>query len=81
MNGKDLSNATHQQTVEALNQAQEPIIVEVLRRPSNTATNQSSQQSTMNTVSTQTEAADAVSTEECSNSRLFVMPSPPPLNR
>ena len=78
VNGKDLSKATHEQTVEALNQAQEPIIVEVLRRPCNTVPDKSTHQSYVSSVSTQTEGHDS---DYLHNNRMFVMPRPPPINR
>lgn len=83
MNGKDLSNATHEETVNTLNAAQEPIIVEVQRRSNSnqniTTQNTKTEQSTMNTVATQTDTS-MVSETVCSN-KMFIVPAPPPLNR
>ena len=82
MNGKDLSDATHEETVSTLNAAQEPIIVEVLRRPSHQITiqNTDQEQSSMNSVATQTDTSSMVTDIPCSN-KMFVVPAPPPLNR
>lgn len=86
VNGQDLSNATHEETVNSLHAAQEPITVEVLRRPStgsrkdlqNTSSTTQSTQLTMNTVATQTDSTH--NSDTCCN-RMFVVPAPPSIYR
>lgn len=85
MNGTDLTNATHEETVKAFQLAEEPIIVEVLRRsddPSDTAKEMTHKpngvtaetQTSTQTVSTQTDSLIG-----CYCHQSFTIPSPPPL--
>ncbi|XP_053319070.1 PDZ domain-containing RING finger protein 4 [Spea bombifrons] len=55
VNGKDLSKATHEEAVEALRNAKEPIVVQVLRRAPANRAHGSSQEVHLVNVSTQTD--------------------------
>ncbi|XP_067931644.1 PDZ domain-containing RING finger protein 4-like [Watersipora subatra] len=80
VNGKDLSNATHEETVDSLNAAQEPIVVEVERRSSNTritnTQNSRLEKLSLSSVATQTECSIS---SDAANSKIFIVPAPPPI--
>lgn len=83
VNSRDLTNASHEETVKALNSAAEPIIVELARRSSaslKTETNNTKHNSTtMMTATTSTQTEPFV--ESCCCHQTLTFPAPPPLYR
>ena len=64
MNGQDLTRASHEESLDALQSAPEPIIIEVLRRSSSGCDVKELGQTSMVTSATQTERA--IDEEYCS---------------
>lgn len=84
VNGKDLSNASHEETVKAFHAAEDPIVVEIARKGSRPANVTSSTETTdprrdsTASAGTQTEPIIGCC---CHTAAAFSLPSPPPINR